>query len=323
MPLAPIDGYPGNRARTWPALVCVVVMIHMSSSALADDLVARAVVSPTPKPTVVTPSTEKTEPDPNRFRWVPPDIGEDRFVARAQVTYTWQRQFGFNALYSGPQSLATHPETSYTLSSTAYLGARLWDGGELYADPEAFQATPLSGLHGLAGINNGELQKASGEEIRAYAARLFLRETFGLGGESYDVEPGFNQVKATYERRRLVFSLGKFPLTDFFERSNYANDPRTQFLNWSLITYGAYDYAADARGYNIGGVMEFYWDDWAFRIGRGMEPIVANGRSLHYDLFTRHGDQVELEHDHKIGNLELMSEKARGRPGRRRLFPIN
>jgi hypothetical protein len=61
----------------------------------------------------------------------------------------------------------------------------------------------------------------------------------------------------------------------------------------SLVTH-----AADARGYDIGGIGELYWDDWAFRAGRGMEPTVANGRSLYYNLFRRHGDQVEIEHDH-------------------------
>jgi carbohydrate-selective porin OprB len=81
-------------------------------------------------------------------------------------------------------------------------------------------------------------------------------------------------------------------------------------MNWSLITYGAYDFAADARGYTIGAAMELYWDNWAFRLGRFMEPTVANGRSLYYNLFARHGDQFEIEHDHEIG----------AKPGAIRLF---
>jgi high affinity Mn2+ porin len=247
----------------------------------------------------VPPGAESTE-QAARLRRALPESAEDRFIARGQATYAWTRKFGFNAPYTGPQSLLTSPESSYTLSFTAYLGARLWEGGELYANPEAFQAHPLSHLYGLAGIQNGELQKASGEELRAYGARLFLRQSFGLGRESFDVAPGLNQLATRYARRRLVFTIGKFPLTDLFERSTYANDPRTQFMNWALITYGAYDYAADARGYNIGATGELYWDDWVLRAGRGMEPIVANGRSLHYNLFKRHGDQLEIEHDHLL-----------------------
>jgi high affinity Mn2+ porin len=249
---------------------------------------------------VPVPSTGESPDQATRLTRVAPDIASDRFIARGQATYVWQRKYSFDAPYTGPQSLVTHPESSYSLSFTAYLGARLWQGGELYADPEAFQAHPLSRLVGIAGVPNGELQKASGEELRAYGARLFLRQSFGLGGESFDVAPGLNQLAAHYQRRRLVFTIGKFPLTDLFERNTYANDPRTQFLNWALITYGAYDYAGDARGYDIGGAVELYWDNWVFRAGRGMEPIVANGRSLHYNLFRTHGDQVEIEHDHVL-----------------------
>ena len=225
---------------------------------------------------------------------------EDRFIARGQATYAWTRKFTFEAPYTGPQSLRTTPESSYTLSFTAYLGARLWEGAELYADPEAFQAHPLSNLFGLAGIDNGELQKASGVEIRAYGARLFFRQSVGLGGGSFEVPPGLNQLVAHYDRRRVVFTVGKISLTDLFEKNTYADDPRTQFMNWALMTYGAYDFAADSRGYDIGGAMELYWDNWAVRVGRFMEPIVANGRSLYYNLLRRHGDQIELEHDHDL-----------------------
>ena len=251
--------------------------------------------APAPNP---PPDTKVDAEQGSRFGWLTDD--ESRFVARAQMTYAWTRKFGFDAAYTGPQSLVTHPESSYTLSFTGYLGTRLWEGAEFYVDPEAFQANPLSHLNGLAGIDNGELQKASGVELRSYIARAFVRQSFDLGGESREVPAGFNQLTTHYDSRRLVFSVGKFPLTDFFERSSYANDPRTQFMNWALITYGAYDYAADARGYDIGAIAELYWDDWAFRAGRGMEPIIANGRSLYYNLFRRHGDQVEIEHDHMI-----------------------
>lgn len=247
----------------------------------------------------VPPSPEDPE-QASRLRLSTAESAEDRFIARGQSTYVWTRKFGFDAPYTGPQSLRTQPESSYSLSFTAYLGARLWKGGELYVNPEAFQAHPLSGLFGLAGVQNGELQKASGAELRAYGARLFLRQSFGLRGESFQVAPGLNQLATQYERRRLVVTVGKLAVIDLFEKNTYANDPRTQFMNWSLISYGAYDFAADARGYDIGGAMELYWDDWAVRIGRFMEPRVANGRSLHYNLFSTYGDQLEVEHDHEI-----------------------
>jgi high affinity Mn2+ porin len=239
--------------------------------------------------------------DGSRPLWAWPSWDSDRFIAMGQSTYVWSRKFGFEAPYTGPQSLIPSPESSYSLSFTAYLGVRLWEGAELYANPEAFQAQPLSHLYGLAGVQSGELQKASGPEIRAYAARLFLRQSFALGGVPVDVPAGLNQLARQYEPRRLVFTVGKVSVTDLFERSTYANDPRTQFMNWALFTYGAYDFTADARGYTIGAAAELYWDSWAIRLGRFMEPTVANGRSLYYNLFQRHGDQIEVEHDHEMG----------------------
>jgi high affinity Mn2+ porin len=230
-----------------------------------------------------------------------------RFLAHFQSTYLWSHKSAFKAPYTGPQSLLTRAESAYTLSGTAYLGARLWQGGELYVNPEAFQGHPFSTLYGLAGVQNGELQKASGEEIRAYIARLFLRQTFNFGKDSdpagkqfFNAEEGLNQLATRYSRRRLVFTLGKVSIIDIFEKSTYANDPRSQFMNWALITYGAYDFAGDARGYSIGATGELYWDDWVVRAGRYMEPTVANGRSLHYNLFRYHGDQLEVEHDHEL-----------------------
>jgi high affinity Mn2+ porin len=270
------------------------------STAQTEESYATGDATTTPSPTPPALSDENNQN--GLFGW--PTYDESRFVARGQMTYIWQRQYAFHADYTGPNSLSPAPQTTYTLSFTGYLGARApWQGGELYVDPEAFEAHPLSNLLGLAGIQNAELQKASGVELRAYLARAFVRQTFELGGESREVPAGFNQLATHYDSRRLVFTVGKSPLTDFFGRNSYASDPRTQFMNWALITYGAYDYAADARGYNIGGFGELDWDNWAFRAGRGMEPTVANGRSLDYNLLKRYGDQIEVQHDHEVHGL--------------------
>ncbi|MBV8465673.1 MAG: carbohydrate porin [Burkholderiales bacterium] len=223
--------------------------------------------------------------------------------AHAQSTYVWQHKNGFNAPYSGPQSLMPGDEDGYTLSVTAYFGARLWHGAELYADPEGVQGKPFSELHGLAGINNGEIQKNGGPVMRFYWARAFIRQTIGMGGERNKVDDDANQLAGSYDSRRLVLTVGKLTQTDMFEKSAYANDPRSQFFNWAMITHGAWDYAADARAYSVGGTAELYWDDWAFRMGRYMEPQIANGNYLDYNLTRHHGDTFEIEHDHTLAGL--------------------
>ncbi len=233
----------------------------------------------------------------------PTDTAKGRWSLHAQSTFVWQRKGAFDAPYTGAQSLRTAREYSHTWTATAFLGARLWDGAEFYVNPESVSGVPLSDLYGLASINNGEIQKNGGPVPREYVARIFVRQSFNLGGEQQHVEDGPNQLASSYARRRIVFTAGKITLTDIFEKSGYANDPRSQFLNWALITHGAWDYAADARAYTVGLASEFYWDDWAVRVGRFMEPETANGTVLNYNIARLHGDQFELEHDHAIGDL--------------------
>ena len=139
---------------------------------------------------------------------------------------------------------------------------------------------PLSNLTGLGGFTNGEIARTAGPTLTAYRARLFLRQTWGLGGERERVESDANQLAGTVEKRRLVLTAGNLSVQDIFDGNAYSHDPRTQFLNWSLMTYGAYDYAADARGYSWGAALEWYHDDWAVRAwplhpAQGAQPVGA------------------------------------------------
>ena len=228
---------------------------------------------------------------------------EEPWNAKFQATYVWQSKQPFDALYSGPHSLSPLHEKSYSFTTTAALGVRPWSGGELYFDPEVAQGVPLSGLTGLGGFSNGEIARTSGPTPTFYRARLFLRQTWGFGGGQDAIESDANQLAGTADRRRLVLTAGNFAVADLFGNNAYSHDPRTQFLNWSLMEYGAYDYAADARGYSWGTALEYYYDDWAIRAGRFLEPKQPNQQQLDYSIFAHFGDQIELEHAHKIGEL--------------------
>lgn len=197
--------------------------------------------------------------------------------AKLQTTYVWQRKPAFPAAYSGTNSLSPEAERrSYTLSATAFLGTRTWQGGELYFNPEMIMGQSLSNLTGLGGLSNGENQKGGGPDPTFYLARLFVRHTWGYGGDRNKIESAPNQLAGQTDRRRLVLTAGKLSLTDIFDNNSFSHDPRTQFLNWSLMTHGAFDYAADQRGYSVGSALEFYYDDWAFRAGRFEQNITQN-----------------------------------------------
>ena len=228
-----------------------------------------------------------------------------------QSTYVGQSKRAFAAAYTGPNSLVPQKEFSYSFTATAALGFRPWVGGEIYLNPELSQGVPLSGLTGLGGFPNGELARTSGPSLTLYRARTFIRQTWGLGGDSEKVESDFNQLPGTVRKQRLVLTVGTVSIQDIFDDNAYSHDPRTQFLNWALITHGAYDFAADARGYTTGAALEYFNDDWALRFGRFAMPKEPNQQALDDRIFKNYGDQVELERAHTVldqpGKLRLLA----------------
>lgn len=230
--------------------------------------------------------------------------------AKFQATYVWQDKRPFSAAYSGTNSLSADKEKSYSFTATAMLGWRPWAGGELYFNPEAAQGVPLSSLTGMGGFTNGEIARSSGPTLTLYRARLFLRQIWGMGGEQEAVESAGNQLAASVDKRRWVLTAGNLSVLDVFDGNAYSHDPRTQFLNWSLMTHGAYDYAADARGYSWGVALERYHDDWAVRAGRFIQPKEPNQQELDPHIFQHYGDQIEVEHAHTLG----------GQPGKLRVL---
>lgn len=235
---------------------------------------------------------------------------EENRNAKFQTTYIWQGKAPFNAAYSGPNSLSPEREKSYSFTGTAFLGIRPWAGGELYFNPEVAQGVPLSNLTGLGGFTNGEIARTAGPTPTFYVAKAFLRQTWGLGGTQNAVDSAANQLAGTMDSRRIALTIGKLSVTDIFDNNAYSHDPRTQFLNWSLMTAGAYDYAADSRGYSWGAALEYYHDDWALRAGRFIQPKVPNQLALDQNIFSHYGDQIEVEHDHILD----------GQPGKVRLL---
>lgn len=223
--------------------------------------------------------------------------------ASFQSTYIWQEKNAFPAAYSGPNSLAPGHEKSYSFTATAAFGVRLWPGAELYFDPEIAQGVPLSRLTGLGGMSNGEMARTSGPDPTLYRARLFLRQSWGLGGAQSAVASDLNQLAGMRDQRRLTLTVGNLAVVDLFDANGYSHDARTQFINWAIMSYGAYDFAADARGYSWGAALEYVDDAWALRGGRFIQPRASNGLTLDPKILRSYGDQVELDHAHQWGAL--------------------
>jgi high affinity Mn2+ porin len=237
------------------------------------------------------------------------NIEDETWNAYGQFTYISSWKPSFPAAYTGlngsPNSLLPISERSFTGTATLYLGVRLWKGAEAYFVPELISERPFSDLHGLGGaIQNFELQKGGSEIPGIYHSRIFLKQTIGLGGERVAVESGPLQLGTHYDSRRIVLAAGNFSILDFFDKNAFDIDPRQGFLGLGFMTYAAWDFASDARGYSYGGVAEFYWDRWAARFGRITPPKDPNQLPVDFRLGKYYGDQFEIEHHHTLRGKE-------------------
>ncbi|MES2586497.1 MAG: carbohydrate porin [Pseudomonadota bacterium] len=220
-----------------------------------------------------------------------------------QTTYINQRYNNFTSSYSGMRSLSNDKAMSYTWSGTLFMGARLAPNTDVYFNPEVISGVPFSGLNGLGGFSNGEATKANGAQAKFYSARAFVRQTINQEGNKVVLENEANQITQTVSSNRVVLTGGQFSTLDIFDDSRYAKDPRVQFMNWGNMTYLAYDYSADARGYSWGLAGEWYLDHWVMRASRMLAPKSPNGRDLNWQIFNTYGDQVEVERQHHIADL--------------------
>jgi high affinity Mn2+ porin len=109
-----------------------------------------------------------------------------------------------------------------------------------------------------------------------------------------------NQLSGDRPMTRYTIVVGRFTVTDFFDNNRYSHDPRTQFMGWSLMYNGAWDYPANTRGYASGWLHEFHTRDWSLRYGSAAEPKVANGLRFDRRLLRGRGDMFEVERRYEI-----------------------
>ena len=208
-----------------------------------------------------------------------PSLDSGDFNVHGQTTLVSQYALPFRAPYSGQNSLAANAGRE-TLDVNVYLGFRPWNGAEIWIDPEIDQGFGLSGTFGVAGFPSAEAYKVGSSYPYARIPRAFLRQTIDLGGEVQKVDAGINQFAGSQTADRLVITVGKFSVVDIFDSNKYAHDPRGDFLNWTLVNTGAFDYAADAWAFTYGAALEWYTGQWTFRAGIFDGPVVPNSTDL-------------------------------------------
>jgi high affinity Mn2+ porin len=220
-----------------------------------------------------------------------------------QLTIINQVHSGFKAKYSGINSLADTVEPSATsVTTTLFLGRRLWKHAALFFNPELSGGAGLSFAVGVAGALNGETYRIGDPAPSVSVARFFLQQIIPLGGGGLtDVADGPNQIEGKVPSRRLVITAGKFSMSDFYDVNNYSHDARSQFLNWALMSNGAWDYPANTKGYTDGLQLELDVPGWALRASTVAEPKIANHSTMEYVFGKSQSETVELERDWSVG----------------------
>jgi high affinity Mn2+ porin len=238
----------------------------------------------------LTPKTSLTDPE------------SDRWEIHGQTTYLPQGYPAFRALYTGPNSLTPAPQAQATWSNSLFLNARLWEGGEVYYNPELLQGFGLNDTVGAGGFPSGEAQKSNFPYPHYNTSRLFLRQTFGFGGEQEEWTSGPSQLAGKVDVSRLTIQVGKMAVTDIFDGNAYAKDTRKDFMNWSMWAPGAFDYSADKLGLTYGATAEFNQKQWALRSGYFLMQSVSNSNNFDTKVFERGTYVVELENRYSLFN---------------------
>jgi high affinity Mn2+ porin len=206
-------------------------------------------------------------------------LDSDNISIHGQATFVSQYALPFHAPSSGLNSLAPNSGRE-TFDADLYVGYRPWKGAEIWINPEIDQGFGLSGTFGVAGFPSAESYKVGAVDPYARIPRAFFRQTIDLGGDTQKVDAGINQFAGTQTSDRIVITLGKFSVVDIFDKNKYANDPRNDFLNWTMVNTGTFDYAADAWAFTYGAAVEWYTGQWTVRAGVFDGPVVPNSPDL-------------------------------------------
>ena len=234
-------------------------------------------------------------------------------LGSSECRFQWHPSFP--AQYSGQHSLTPGAQSATTHILTLYTGYALTHTTEAFADLEDATGGGIGSAFGLAGYTNLDaVRTAQGIPLSKgpYLARLMLRQIVPLSDEHIEVERDELHLATSVPARRLEIRFGKFSLADFFDVNTWGRDSHLQFLNWTVDNDGAWDYAANTRGYTDGALVE-YDDHWfSARFGEVLEPKVANGIHLDADIARAHASNLELEAQgslfaHRRGAVRLLS----------------
>ncbi len=238
-----------------------------------------------------------------------------RYWIAGQANVILQGRLPFHSPYQGPNSFRNSAEYKTSLLGTLYMAVRPWSSiryqNDLILDIESAGGRGLSEALGLAGFTNLDVVRNPNLGSAPYLARYEVHQVIGLTSKTAPQESGPFSVAASVPLRRIEFRIGKMTLPDFFDVNPVGSDSHLQFMNWTVDNNGAWDYAADTRGYTVGGMAEYDEPAWSIRYGIFAMPVVANGIDMDWAFSRAHGNNTEFELRHSF---------LRGREGTTRIL---
>ncbi|MGD0733001.1 MAG: carbohydrate porin [Terracidiphilus sp.] len=284
-----------------------------SAKAAADTAASQSTTPQAPVSNAGQPNSESSSPSDSVTLF--PHSGKARYWISGQTNIVLQWHPSFYAQYSGTNSLTNWEQSATTHVLTLYTGYELTRTTEVFADLEDATGSGIGNANGLAGYTNlDSVRIADGVALSRspYLARFMLREVIPLTGEREDADRDEFHLANSLPARRIEFRLGKFDLADFFDLNTWGSDSHLQFLNWTVDNNGAYDYAANTRGYTNGAVLEYDDHWWTLRFAEALMPKTANGQFLDADIARARAENLELEARgkriaHRQGTVRLLS----------------
>jgi hypothetical protein len=236
-------------------------------------------------------SAPVADPVPTMF----PHQESDRWWISGQANFISQWHPAFHSPYQGPRSLPPQAQDATSRVLTLFTGLRLTNTAELLLDVQETGGHGIGEAVGLAGVTNLDIVRNPDLSKAPYIARLMWHQIIPLGHRKIENSRSPFSLFSSLPERRLEIRFGKFSLVDFFDANTYGTDTSFQFMNWTVDNNGAYDYAADTRGFTFAAMLEYHDRRWAVRFAEALMPKVANGIHLDADPSRAHAENIEFE----------------------------
>jgi high affinity Mn2+ porin len=277
----------GSCEESWACVLLVLVLYGLSAAPVAAQQSDPNSATPQREPE----STDVASSPESMF----PHFQSTRFWLSGQANFIFQTHPDFHSLYGGPHSLSSRYEKATSRVVTLFTGARVTNSLEFLVNIEESGGSALSDGFGLAGNTNLDIVRNPFLSKAPYLGRAEIHKVFALSGDKVENQRTAFSLFDELPRRRLELRFGKFSMPDFFDLNSVGSDTHFQFTNWTIDNNGAWDYAADTRGYTVGLVADYEDRTWGFRFAEALMPKVANGIDLVWKPWQSHAENFEYE----------------------------